>query len=193
MKKGSSIFDTNIVAKIAAKLFFVCLISLFFVFTVAAQPEPNDEMPDGVAPPPLKRLTQEEKKQLEGETNPKKRNQVSMDLMDARIKAAENFHKEDDFMSALNQLGSFQLLMNGNLDFLIKKDDGGGKADKNFKNFEIFLRSLLPRLETLRREMPFKYAWHVERLLKSVRSTREKALDPLFSDTVVPEKPEKKP
>ena len=44
------------------------------------------------------------------------------------------------------------------------------------------------RLEVLRRAMPSSYAFHVQRLIKAVREARTKAIEPLFDDTVVPEK-----
>ena len=44
----------------------------------------------------------------------------------------------------------------------------------------------MPRLELIRRDMPERYEYYVRRLLKTVRDTRAKAVEPFFSSTVLP-------
>jgi hypothetical protein len=166
----------------------VCLLLLtVFCFPIFAQSQ-DDEMPKDAAPPPLKVISKEDRKLLDAENNPKKRAQLSLDLLDLRLKAAEQFVAENKFQNTLTELGTFQALLDDVLKYLVSKDDGGGKADGNFKRLEIGLRKFTPRLELIRRELPYKYAYYVERIQKHLREARAKAIEPLFSDSVVPER-----
>ena len=49
------------------------------------------------------------------------------------------------------------------------------------------LREFIPRLELLRRGLPFKYGYHVQKMIAYVVDARTEALEPLFADTVIPE------
>lgn len=165
-------------------LYFCTLFLIISVFPAFAQ---DDDDPDKeFAPPPVKVISKDEKKLLETETNTKKRTQLSLTLMEAKITASEKASGEKDNTLALNQLGSFEALMDNTLAYLLR-NNAGDKTDKNLKTLEIYLRKQIPRLETLRREMPYKYGYYVEKLMKTVRAARAKAIEPLFDDTVVPE------
>ena len=48
------------------------------------------------------------------------------------------------------------------------------------------LRGFAPRLGLLRREIPAEYDYYVRVLIKYLRDARSKAIEPLFGDTVVP-------
>ena len=56
----------------------------------------------------------------------------------------------------------------------------------DFKKLEMSLRDIIPQLELIRREMPFKYGFHVVSMIDFVRDSRTKALDHLFDDSLVP-------
>lgn len=171
----------------------ILLVSLLcFSLTVKAQqpdelPETKEageeKIPDGVAPPPLKLISETEKNSLESETSVKKRTQVAFQMMDARLAEAEKFFATDDFKQSLANLAAFHALMDNAYGFLAKNDINN-KADNRFRAFEIYLRKQMPRLEVLRRTMPFGYSYHVLKLMKAVRETRAKAVEPLFEGVV---------
>ena len=87
---------------------------------------------------------------------------------------------------SLNQLGHFHAILRDNLKYL-KQRGNHRRALKNFKRFEMSLRKFIPRLELIRRKTPFKYAYHVRRLIKNVRVARSEAIKHFYDDTVIPE------
>lgn len=143
-----------------------------------------DEPPADVAPPPFKKLSNEEKQKLEAESALKKRTQLSLELMEARLANAEKYSNEDDYRNSLENLAGFQALLENTFSYL-ERNDLRNKADNRFKQLEIFLRRQVPRLENMRRNMPYKYGYYVLKLMKVVRETRAKAVEPLFSDSVI--------
>ncbi len=147
---------------------------------------PDEEIPADAVPPPVTTLSREELKLLNAKIDSRKRTQLSLELMDGRLAKSETFLAEDNFRESLNELGGFHGLLNNALGFLIKSNDRGDKVDKNFKTFEMYLRKLGSRLESIRRLMPFKYGYYVLSLMKTVRDARSKAIEPLFDDTVIP-------
>jgi hypothetical protein len=166
-------------------LFFAsCLFTLAFCFpaTALAQPEEAD-----VAPPPMKLISKEEKQQLEAEPNVKKYTQLALELMETRLKNAETLTTENNYREALNTLGGFQILLENTLGFLSRNNIESDKVQTNLKKLEISLREKTSRLEIMRRAMPSRYAFYVQKLIRIVRDARSKAVEPLFSDTVVPQ------
>ena len=162
---------------------FYFLLFTFTAFSTLAQD--GDDIPADVVPPPIKILSKDEKTTLETQSNNiKKRTKISLELMDVRIEKAEKSQTASDFKQSLDELAGFHALLDNTLTFLIKTDSG--RSDRSFINFEIYLRKQIPRLEAIRREMPFKYGFHVGRLMKAVREARAKAVEPIFDDTVVP-------
>jgi hypothetical protein len=161
---------------------FAC--ALLFCADVAAQEDEN--VPQNLAPPALKIISKEEKTALAGVSDVKERTKLALDLMEARLKKAEALNTQESFGDLLTELGSFQALMNDTLRFLNRNDDGRGKVMSTFKRFEFALRAFTPRIELIRRELPESYEYHVRTLLKTVRDTRAKAVEPFFSTTVVP-------
>lgn len=200
MKKGkkidTSVFDLsnkqlNQVNLRNSQLKYVNVTLLIFTFCfllaipASAQYE-EEEIPKGIVPPPLNVISKDERKQLNAETKMKKRTKLALDLMNARLLKSESLLKEADYQNSLDQIGKFQGLLINTLKFL-KQNQSRRGVHKNFKRFEINLRKFMPRLELIRREMPYKYGWHVKKMLFFVREARTKALNPLFEDTVLPE------
>jgi hypothetical protein len=145
----------------------------------------QDEIPADVAAVPDKTFSEAETKALEIK-DVKKRTQLSIDLMEARLRTTETLVQEPKFQEALNEIGIYQGLLEDSFSFLEKNDLKNDKVQDNFRKLEIVLRKHITRLELIRREMTYKYAWHVQKLMKFVREIRAKAVEPLFSDTVVP-------
>lgn len=173
-------------------LFFAfCLFVLTFCAPDAASAQPSEEIE--IAPPPVKIISKEEKQQLEAEPNVKKYTQIALSLMEARLKTAESQTTENNYRDALNTLGGFEILLENTLGFL-SKDAASDKVQNNLKRLEITLREQTGRLEVMRRAMPSRYGFYVQKLIKIVRAARTKAVEPLFGNTVVPQmQPQTKP
>lgn len=160
---------------------FLLLTAYCSLLTAAAQ---ENEQQD-TAPPPLKILSKDETKQLNAETDVKKRTKLALDLMEIRLKKAEVLNSQRQYAEMFDELGDFHALVDKTLNFLNSKDDGGGKILNNFKRVEISLREFLPRLELIRRDLPAKYEFYVRDLARDVRRARSKAIEPFFGNTVV--------
>lgn len=157
--------------------FLVCLCTS----GAEAQPIPND-----TAPPPLKFVPKEEAARLEAITDIKKRTQTALELMSARLKQAETLMAQEQLDEMYKELGGFHGLMDNTLAFLDKMDNSGGRVLNNYKRFEIGLRQFRPRLELIRRDIPLRYEPYLRNLILYLRDARAKAVEPLFSDSVVP-------
>lgn len=160
---------------------------VMFASGIAAQAPPQEtSIPAGVVPPPLNIISKQEKSDLEAERKMKNRTKLALEFIEARLAKSEEAASNEEYQEALDQLGRFQALIRNTSGFLKRNEDNKGSM-KNFKRFEISLREFIPRLELLRRELPFKYAYHVRVMMEFVRDTRADALEPFFADTVIPE------
>ena len=171
---------------ISCRLSVIGLFLLFAAFcsplAVFAQDDENDS-----APPPLKIISKEEKRQLDAETNVTKRTKLALVLIESRLKAAENFYSREQYREMFDELGRFDALIDKTLDFLNRNDNGRGKILNNFKRLDLSLRTYLPRIEIIRRDVPTQYEFYIRSLAKSVRQARAKAVEPFFGETVIDE------
>lgn len=165
-------------------LVFVIVFANLFSFRPASA---QSDKPADLVPPPLSILTKAEKNQLDEEENIKKRTQLAIELMESRLSKASEYSSKNQYRESLDELGGFQAILRNAFRFLKRNDNGSKKVLNNFKRFEINLRQFIPRLELIRREMPIRYAYHVQTLMKHVRETRSMAVEPLFDDSVLPE------
>lgn len=164
-----------------APIFFLCLFTFYFSLSPVSAQEDDDP-----APPPLKLLTKEDRKRLDGVIDPKDRTKLVVEMMRSRIDAAEKRNTANDFDGLFRELGYFRALLEYSLAFLEKQDVNENKALDNYKRFELSLRAVLPRIETIRRELPLRYEGYVRDLAAFIREARSKAIEPLFDDTVLP-------
>jgi hypothetical protein len=169
------------------KTIFFCFLLLTCYLAGAAPAAAQEEMPANAAPPPVKYLSKDEKTVLDGEKDLKKRTKLAIDLMELRLKKAEQLSTEESFNQMFSELGGFHALMDLTLIYVKQNNLGNGKSFEAFKRFEIALRSFTPRIETIRRELPESYEYYVRGLLRNVRETRAKAVEPLFGETVLAE------
>lgn len=151
---------------------------------------PENNFPPGAEPPPLKVISKEERELLNNEKNLKNRTKLFLELMNARLEKAEQNGSQKNYREMFRELGRFQALVDNALFYLNRNNTGSGKVLNNFKRLELGLREFLPRLELIRRELPVNYEFYVRTLILDVRDSRRKAVDPLFSDTVLPDNPE---
>lgn len=185
-KCGTQNKKSKSICKFAFLIFsFLLLTGVGSLLTVRAQ---TDEPPKDAAPPPVRVMSKEERKEIETETSAKKRTELALNLMEIRLRKAEDAANQNQFQITLEELGGYQALLDNALNYLERHDDRSNKIDYNFKRLEIGLRRVVPRLEILRRAMPFNYGYYVVKLQKFVRETRARAMEPLFDDTVVPER-----
>ena len=164
---------------------FYFLLSFCLCLSAASAQDPDIRE---IAPPPLKLLSKEERVQLDSQSDVKKRTKLALELMEVRVRKSEELHKREEFGEMFKELGGFHAIMDNTLDFLNK---GGGSTTKvldNFKRLELGLRAFMPRLELIRRDLPLKYEFYLRNLVKYLRDARTKAVEPFFSDTVVPNK-----
>ncbi|MGI8668693.1 MAG: hypothetical protein ACR2J3_02470 [Aridibacter sp.] len=142
---------------------------------------------DDIVPPPLNIITKDEKKQLDAETKMKDRTILALELMENRLLKSAELADKDKYRNSLDELGGFQALVRNTLNYL-KQFEGRNSSLKNFKRFEMTLKTFLPKLELIRREMPFEYSYHVRQMMKFVSDTRSRAIEPMYGDTVISEK-----
>ena len=138
------------------------------------------------APPPVRAMSKEEKSQLTHETDAKDRTKLALELMNIRLTRAEELNTKGDFSHMYNELGGFHALMDDTLDFLYESSRGRDGVLNNFKRFELGLRAFAPRLGVIRREIPLEFDPYLKSLIRYLRDARSKAVEPLFSDAVVP-------
>ena len=150
---------------------------------VDAQAQP---IADDTAPPPLKFVSKSELSRLDTITDVKKRTQAALELMSVRLKNAESLRTQDQLDLMNKELGSFHGLMDNTLGFLDRSDKDSNRVLNNYKRFEIGLRQFRPRLEVLRRDIPLRYEPYLRNLIIYLRDARAKAIEPMFSDSVVP-------
>lgn len=145
----------------------------------------QDEPPDDVVPPPISVISKDEQEKLDGEKGIKSRTKLALDFMEARLKESESLVEQDEYEGSLDQLGFFRALMNNTLAFLLQEPNEKSSL-KGLKRFERTLKEFIPRLELVRREMPYRYGYHVRVLIYSIKDTREKSIEPFYGDTVIP-------
>jgi hypothetical protein len=164
---------------------FICVVFVF-LFIAAAAPSAFGQDADDVdsALPPLKFMSDGERKQLDAESDIKDRTRLALDLMDRRLTNAETNFAKADYEQMYKELGSFNALMDDTLQFLDiqYRRSKRGKVLDNYKRFEIGLRRLAPRIQLLRRELPIEYDPYVKNLVRYVRDAREKAVEPFFGN-----------
>ena len=178
MAKGKMLFISFVDLRRTSMFALFCVLTFAFCLGKAAA------QPDSV-PPPSKVIDKAEKAKLDEVTDEKDHTILALAYMDAHLKQAEKFFQAQDYYNLYVELGAFHYLMDNTLDFLLRRNTGSNKMRSNLKRYEIALRGFAPRLELIRREVETKYEPYILKLLKSLRETRTKAIEPLFGDTVV--------
>lgn len=169
----------------ARQAVFLCF-GIVFTALAAATASAQDDPPQyELAPPPLMLMSKAERDKLDAEQGIRKRTQLALELMDARVGLAEAANTRDDLNEMFAHLGAFSAIMEDTLAFLKSADPNRGRTLDNFKRLEIGLRRFSPRLELIRRELPLTHEFYVRNLLRQLRDARSRALDPLFDDSVI--------
>ena len=182
MIKNLTLRDLGQITIFSLRLTVLLLISNCMLSAASAQ---DDDKPKDLVPPPLSVVSKVEQEQLESLKDIKKRTELAIELMDARLLKAGELSSKNQYKESLDELGGFHALLRNAFNFLKRNDTGSRKVLNNFKKFEIKLRGFMPKLEIIRREMPVRYGYHVQTLMKYVREARADAVEPLFDDTVL--------
>jgi hypothetical protein len=161
------------------------MIALFSASGLSAQ----DVIPPDAAPPPLKLLSKSEKEQLASARDVKERTKLSLELMDGRVKVAEQYVPQERLEMVFRELGGFHALVDDALAYLSTSESTKKKTLDNFKRFELGLRTFTHRLELIRREMPPQREYYLRLLLREMREARAKAVEPLFGEIGIADKP----
>ena len=166
---------------LCARVMAATMVLFAFALTVFAQEQDITE----IAPPPLRKISDLERKTLDAEPDVKKRTKLALDLMSARLTRAEEFSSKDQYAELYFELGAFHGLMDDILRFLERSGPHQDKVLNNFKRLELGLRAFGPRLEIIRRDLPLRYEYYVRVLLRYLREARTRSVEPLFDDAVV--------
>lgn len=160
---------------------------LMFIATLASAflSTPAQDDPPELAPPPVKVIPPPLLKELDAKKDIGDRTKMIVKQLGLTLADAEKAHSGSDHDGMFRDLGIFEALIDNSLDFLDGRNDGRGKVLDNYKRVEIALRGFIPRLETLRREIPLRYEDYVRKLIQYVRDARTRATEPLFSNTVI--------
>ena len=151
-------------------------------------PDGDEEFDPEAAPPPVRAMSSSERTQLDNLQGLKERTKLALALMSTRLSKAEELNAKSEFSAMYSELGGFHALMDDTLEFL----ETAPRRDKtldNLKRFEMTLRGFAPRLALIRREAPHEYDHYVRVLLRYLRDARSKAIEPLFGNSVVPNRP----
>ncbi len=165
--------------------FYFLLFTIYFLISNTASTFAQ-ENPMEVEPPPLRIISKEETSKLDAEKDVKNYTKLVVSLMEIHLKQAEAFGVQSQYQEMFSELGAFHSLVDKSLIFLNKHDTDSGKVLNNLKRLEISLRSFLPRLELIRRELPFRYEFYTRKLIVYVRNARSRAIEPFYDDSVVP-------
>ena len=163
----------------ALTLFGSCLAPL----TSYAQDDPDP------IPPPSQVISREERERLDSRSGAKDRTKLALELLNSHLAASEQMRGSENFEGAYRELGTVHGLLDNAINYLIDANRRGYKVLDEFKRMDIGLRALLPRIESLRRDLPLIYDAYVRALLQHVRDARAKAVEPFFDDSIVTDHP----
>jgi len=185
-------FNTSAIAgKLSTRtLIFVAVFALACGEALAqAQESSKPHGEELSAPPPMRYLPDDVRKQLEAERDPKAHTRLSIDLAEERLARVAEQANADRFEAATGELGVYEAIVEDSVHFLQTSNPGraGNKLRDLCKHLDITLRSHIQRLETIRREMPSQHAIYLRDAIEFVRQERDLALNAFYDDTVIAE------
>ncbi len=164
---------------------FIPVAALILFASTASAQDDKYELTD--SPPPLKLIAATERKQLNAAKDVKERTKLALDLMQARLTTATAKSEATDYAAMFQELGGFHAIMDETLSFLDRFSENRNARLNNFKRLEIGLRRMNPQIDLLRRNSPQERERYLFYLSRNVRDARARAIEPQFSNTVVPQ------
>lgn len=177
-------FNRKLCSRRAAWFAFVPGIVLLLVNGILAQPDKYDVSD---APPPLKIISENERKQLNASKDVKERTKLALELMQFRLTNASAKSEATDYSAMFTELGAFHGIMDDMLAFLDRFSQNRDARLNNLKRLEIGLRRMNPQIDLLRRNAPPERERYLFYLSRNVRDARARAIEPQFGDTVLPQ------
>lgn len=162
-------------------------LSYFAVFAICLFAAVPSQAQDEFAPPPSQAVSRDDLQRLSAAPGRKERTKLAIEIINTHLTAAEQFRENENFESAYRELGLVHGLVDRAIGYLRDEDRRDNKVLDDFKRLEIGLRGFLPRIESIRREMPLRYDEYLRALLKHVRDARSKATEPFFDDSIYKE------
>src|SRR5688572_1174466 len=115
MRKQLALRDLGEVTIFSLRLVILLLVANCFLSAASAQ---DDDKPKDLVPPPLAVVSKGEKERLDAQTDVKKRTELAIELMDARLLKATEFSSKNQYKESLDELGGFQALLRNAFNFL---------------------------------------------------------------------------
>jgi hypothetical protein len=149
-------------------------------------------------PPPMRYIPEELRAQLSAARDLKAHTRLSLELAEAQIARANDHTAADRFEDATRELGIYEAIIRDAVSFIHKSGPVDNKRRDQYKRIELALRSHVPRIETIRRNLPSQNAVYAKATLDYIRGLRTEALNAFYDDTVLreaspPPKQEAKP
>lgn len=177
---------------LAARAFIVVAFVALACAPGHAQPQgPTAQQQDDAAPPPMRHIPDDLRRQLDATRDLKARTRLSLDFADAAITRCAEHASAERFEQATGELGVYEAIVEDAIRFVQNSGKVTNKQRDLFKHIEMTLRAHVPRLETIRRGLPAAHAVYVKTTIDFVRDQRDRALNSFYDDTVIPEAPSK--
>jgi hypothetical protein len=170
----------------------LALVVLAFGDALAQQAQETDprQKSDDVttAPPPLRYVPDEVRRELDAERDVKARTHRALELAEERLARAAAQADAERFEEATAELGIYEAVVADAIRFV--QTSSGRVTNKQrdiLKHVEMTLRSHVPRIEAIRRTLPAAHAAYVKSTIEFVNLQRDQALNSFYDDTVMRE------
>lgn len=155
------------------------------------QQQRQDEI---TAPPPMLYIPDDVRNKLQAERDPKERTRLSLELAEEHLARVAEQETADHFEAATGELGIYEAIVADAVRYL--RGQNQGRASSRLrdicKRLDITLRAHVPRLETIRRELPSQHAVYLRDAIRFVQEQRDSALNLFYADTVLAEPKQQK-
>lgn len=166
----------------------IFLFAALFVPALSAQ-EPRQL--DQTMPPPLKRITREERAQIDQSKDDKARVKLTLELAENHLANVENNTSQQQYEGAAAEAGMYWALIEDAFSFMKKIEGETTRKRDLYKRLELTLRAHGPRWGTIRRSTPSEYAVWIKEIEEFARNGRTEALNSFYGHTVLREGPPK--
>jgi hypothetical protein len=141
------------------------------------------------APPPLKIVTRQDRRQIDEERDSKDRVRLTLVLAEAHLANAELETSRLNYDEAAAEAGRYWALIEDVFTFLGTLKLDSNKTRDLYKRVELTLRAQGPRLSIMRRTTPSAYAIWIKETEDFARRGRTEALNSFYGHTVVRDRP----
>ena len=140
---------------------------------------------DVSAPPPIKVISSEERRQLNEARDPKARVKLSIALAEVRLANAEAQTNSHVYDQASGEAARYWSIIENCFAYLRTMKADSNKTRDLYKRLELALRAHGPRLSAIRRTTPSEYAVWIKEIEEHARNGRTEALNSFYGQTVL--------